>query len=154
MSVREYCHEKVETASPTESLREAALRLDRSGVGCLVVVAADRVSGVLTDRDVALAVFDAGMDPDRTQVQALLVTEPVVVAADRPLRVAAALMRQHHLRRLPVVDAEGRLVGIVARDDLIQLLARELGAVSGALSVQQPCGSAVRTLDDLVGAPV
>lgn len=152
MPVADYCSSRVETAGPSETLRALAERMDRKGVGCVVVVDEGVVTGVVTDRDVALAVLAAGRDADATPTASLLGREPVTVHADRPLRVAAGLMRRHALRRLPVVDANGRLVGILSRDDLIQLLGRELSGMAATLSRQSAHHSSALALAELAPA--
>ena len=152
MPVADYCTSRTETASPGETLRALAERMDRQGVGCVVVLDQERVRGVVTDRDVAMAVLAAGRDADATPAASLLGREPIVVHAERPLRVAGGLMRRHGLRRLPVVDANGRLVGIVSRDDLIQLLGRELSGMAATLSRQSAHGSAALALAELAPA--
>ena len=149
MPIGDYCRAPVQRASPSESLRVVAQRMDREGVGSIVIVDGERVSGVVTDRDVALAVLERGQDPDATPVCALIDHRPVVAHAASPLRVAAGLMRAHGVRRLPVVDAEERLVGVISRDDLLQLLGRELGAMSAALGLQDPHGSSLVSLDEM-----
>ncbi len=149
MAVADYCTSRVETAVASETLRTLAERMDRHGVGCIVVIEEERVRGVVTDRDVAMAVLAAGRNADATPAAALLSREPIVVHGDRPLRVAAGLMRRHALRRLPVVDRDDRLVGIVSRDELLQLLGRELSGMAGTLGRQSAHGSAAVALAEL-----
>lgn len=151
MPISDYCRAPVHRASPRESLRVVAQLMDREGVGTVVIAEDQRVAGVVTDRDIALAVLDRGSDPDATPVSAIVERKPVVVHAASPLRVAASLMRLHSVRRLPVVDAEDRLVGVISRDDLIQLLGRELGGMSEALGLQTPHGSSLVSLDEIRG---
>jgi CBS domain-containing protein len=146
MPVADYCTTRVETAGASETLRTLAERMDRHGVGCIVVTEEGRVRGVATDRDVAMAVLAEGRDADATPASALLGREPIVVHGDRPLRVAAGLMRRHALRRLPVVDRDGRLVGIISRDELLQLLGRELSGMAATLARQGAHGSAAVAL--------
>jgi CBS domain-containing protein len=134
MPVGEYCSRPVQTAVATETLREAARRMEQQGVGCLVVADGDSVVGMITDRDIALAVLHDGRDPDESRVKEVMTTKPAVIHGRRPLSVAAALMRRHGVRRIPVVDAEDRLVGVISLGDVFRLLGRELGGLADALS--------------------
>ena len=148
MPVRDYCQTSVHRASPRDSLRVVAQRMDREGVGSVVIEEDHRVTGVVTDRDIALAVL-ARQRPDSTPVSELVERKPVVVHADSPLRVAAGLMRSHGLRRLPVVDAGGKLIGVISRDDLLQLLGRELGGLAEALALQAPHRTSRLALEEI-----
>jgi CBS domain-containing protein len=140
VSVAEYCRRDPQCASASESVRAAARRMDAAGVGCLVVVdERRRPRGVLTDRDVALAVLCRGVDPDATTAGELLEGDVVSVTARAPLAVAIRMLRLHAIRRLPVVDARsGELVGIFTADDVMQLVAAELGAVAEVARQQFP----------------
>jgi len=119
----------------------AARRLEHSGVSGAPVLDRGRVVGVITLRDL-LARPLPGLPVAQIsgpflrhehllaslQVWQLMTVEPIVVAADRPLLEAALLMDDHRVNRLPVVDARGRPVGIIARDDVIRALARHARA--------------------------
>lgn len=133
MPVGDYCSRPVLTAVVTETLREAARRMDQEGVGSLVVANGDQVVGMITDRDVALAVMHDARDPDTAVVKDVMNKKPVVVHARRPLSIATALMRRHGVRRIPVVDDDDRLVGLLALGDVLRILGREIGGLSEAL---------------------
>jgi CBS domain-containing protein len=139
MSVRDYCRRDPCTATPGESIREAAKRMDARGVGCLVVVDEQRRPiGMLTDRDIVLQVLRRRGDPDRVLVGAVMHREPTVVREDVRLDTAVRVMRRDTVRRVPVVDDAGRLVGILSADDALQLLASELAGVAEAVRAQFP----------------
>jgi CBS domain-containing protein len=134
MPVRDYCQTDVRTVDVGITLREAARQLADEKLGALVVLGDDgRVRGVVTDRDIALRVLHERLDPDATTVGSVLSDDLVVVPADSMVRVAMALLRKHSVRRLPVLDAEARLVGLIAWDDLLGIVARELSAVAATL---------------------
>jgi CBS domain-containing protein len=133
MPVGDYCSRPVKTAVATETLREVARRMDQEDVGSLVVMDGDLVVGMITDRDIALAVLHDGRDPDAIHVKDVMAKKPAVIHGRRPLTVATALMRRHGARRLPVVDDEGRLVGVISLGDVLRLLGREIGGLSEAL---------------------
>ena len=142
MSVRDHCRRDACTATSDESIREAAKRMDARGVGSLVVVdAQQRPIGMLTDRDIVMRVLRRRRDPDSVQVGAVMQPEPTVVREDAPLDVAVRAMRRDTVRRLPVVDDSGRLVGILTVDDALQLLASELSGVAQAVRAQFPANT-------------
>lgn len=149
MPVGDYCSRPVQTAAVTETLREAARRMDQAKVGSLVVATGDQVVGVITDRDIALAVMHDGRDPDVALVKDVMSKKPVVIHAKRPLSIATALMRRHGVRRLPVIDDEERLVGLISLGDVLRLLGRELGGLSDAL-VHGEGGEAVLSAGEMV----
>jgi CBS domain-containing protein len=85
--------------------------------------------GIITDRDIVLEVLGKGLDPAVTLVSTLI-RSPVVIANDRDdTSHALELMRVHGVRRLPVVNHEGTLVGIITADDLLRNLANDAGAL-------------------------
>jgi CBS domain-containing protein len=128
MSVGRICTREVHFAEPGESIRDAALRMLDRRVGCLVVLDPQRVPvGMLTDRDLVIRVIAAGRDPARTTVADVMTPDPRVAPETAAIEDALAWMRHGKFRRLPVVGAEGRLVGLVAADDILDLLAEEIG---------------------------
>jgi CBS domain-containing protein len=141
MPIGDYCQRDVRTIDAGELLREAARRMAEEGVGALVVLQGRHPRGILTDRDIALRVLRAGADPDVTTALDAVGGDPVVMHESSPLRAASAVMRRSALRRLPVVDAAGELVGLIASDDLLRLIARELSGVAEVVASQAPAGS-------------
>lgn len=133
MSIRAYCRRKVCLAVPDESVEAAAQRMEREGVGLLVVVAEGRPAGVLTDRDLALQL----LDPVERVAEAMS-SKPITVRDDAPLGDAMALMSRHGVRRLPVVDASGHSIGVIASDDLVRLLASEIAGLAAVAEAQLP----------------
>lgn len=139
MAVRDYCRRDACTATPDESIREAAKRMDARGVGCLVVVdAQQRPIGILTDRDIVMRVLRRHADADSVQVGTVMERDPSSVRDGTPLDTAVRVMRRDTVRRMPVVDDAGRLVGILSVDDALQLLASELAGVAQAVRAQFP----------------
>jgi CBS domain-containing protein len=105
---------------------EAAQKMRDGRVGCVVAIREGRPVGILTDRDLALRVVADGLDPRATKIADVVTYEAVTLLRSDTLETAVARMRQFGVRRLPIVDEDGLLVGIVTSDDLIPLLAREL----------------------------
>jgi CBS domain-containing protein len=139
MPVGDFCRREPCTATADESIREAAKRMDARGVGCLVVVDAEgKPVGMLTDRDLVMRGLRRRRDPDSTTVGELMHDDVTRVREAAPLEVAIRRMRSDAVRRIPVVDDAGRLVGILAADDVLQLAASELAGVAEAIRTQFP----------------
>jgi CBS domain-containing protein len=127
MTVGEICNRNVVVAPKTEMIVDAAKRMRTSHVGDLVVIENRNGRhfpiGIVTDRDIVVSVV-AG-DPDH--INYLLVSDVMsddLVTAREHESIEAALkkMEEHGVRRLPIVDADGTLVGILALDDILQYL--------------------------------
>jgi CBS domain-containing protein len=95
-------------------------------VGALAIVRDDKVVGVFTERDLMTRVVGKGKDPNTTPIAEVMTTPVRVVRASTPVASAASLMRSNHFRHLPVVDDDGRLVGMVALRYLLYDLLEEL----------------------------
>ena len=141
MSIVSYCRKPACTASPEETLLAAAQRMGKEGIGLLVVTEGERLLGVLTDRDVALHVAVRGLDASSARITDAMSRPPISVEAEAPLEEGLGLMRGKRVRRLPVLDPEGRVAGVVSADDLVRLLAREIGGVGEVLMAQLPGGA-------------
>jgi CBS domain-containing protein len=142
MEVREICVKDVVTIEPEADLTMAAVRMRENHVGDLVVVEAkngDRIPvGIVTDRDLVIRGLAGGVETfQKLLVRDLLVQRPFTVRAEDDIAQVLALMREHGVRRLPVVDAKGALVGIVAYDDLIELVAGELSELASVLFTER-----------------
>jgi CBS domain-containing protein len=109
------------------------------GVGALVVLdEAGRPVGLLTDRDITVRVVASGSDPQTARVGEAMTEHPKTVHESTPIESALALMRSGAFRRLPVVDDRGAAVGIVSIDDVLGLLAEELGLLGELFARQAP----------------
>ncbi|EPH42329.1 CBS domain-containing protein [Streptomyces aurantiacus] len=115
--VREVMTPGVAAVRPDASLVEAAQLMRAQGIGDVIVTGGGQVLGVLTDRDITLRAVADGADPLTVSAQAVCTPNPVVVAPDDPVSDAVGLMREHAVRRLPVVE-DGRPVGMVSMGDL------------------------------------
>lgn len=106
------------SVDPDTDVGEAARILRDENVGSLPVVRDGRVTGIVTDRDLAIRVLAEGRDPGSTRVADVVSGDPVTVRADQDLDEALRLMAHHQLRRLVVVEEGDRLVGILAQADV------------------------------------
>jgi CBS domain-containing protein len=98
----------------------AAKMMRDEDVGLAPIVEGDRLIGTLTDRDIATRVVAEGRDPDSTSVREVASQDLVTIEPDAGLDQALSLMAQHQVRRLPVVEQGGRLVGVVAQADVAE----------------------------------
>ncbi|HLK10782.1 MAG TPA: CBS domain-containing protein [Candidatus Binatia bacterium] len=139
MSVARICLREVHLAEASESVFEAARRMAERRVGTLVIVDdARKPVGLVTDRDLALRVVAAGGDPRAISVGDVMTARPKTVSESTPIESALSLMRAGAFRRLPVVDEEGKLVGIVSLDDVLGLLAEEFELIGRLLEHEAP----------------
>lgn len=139
MSAGKICNRTVVTASLDEAVRTAARRMADYRVGTLVVVDWDRHPiGIVTDRDIAVRCVAADRDPDRTTIEAIMTTPVRAVPESMPIEESLAYMANAGVRRLVVTDAVGGLAGILALDDLLDLLTEEAEAIGRLVAAQTP----------------
>jgi CBS domain-containing protein len=116
--IREVMTSNPRTIGADELVAEAAKLMRDEDVGLAPVVEGDRLVGALTDRDIAIRVVAEGKDPASTPVREVASTDVVTVDPEQDLGEALNLMAQHQVRRIPVVEQDGRLVGVVAQADV------------------------------------
>lgn len=139
MSVGRICVRSVDLAEPAELVQVAAQRMNDRNVGTLVVLDnQQRPIGIVTDRDLALRVVAKGLAPQSTTVGQVMTECPETVGEDTSIEAALTVMRAGPYRRLPVVDDDGRLVGLVSVDDVLDLLAEEFSEVRQLLARESP----------------
>ncbi len=123
-SIRDLMTTNPKTVDPSAKVVDAARLMRQEDVGPVPVVEnGDRLAGIVTDRDIVVRVVAEGGDPQSTTVGEIMSRDLVTVDPDQPLDEALRLMATHQVRRLPVAEEDGRLVGIVAQADV----ATELG---------------------------
>jgi CBS domain-containing protein len=135
-TVSEVMSRDCECIGENETLLDAAKRLAELDVGALPICGEDdRLHGMLTDRDIVVKALAQGKDPGSTKAGELGEGKPIVVGADAPARDALSKMKKHKVRRLPVVDENKRLVGIVSQGDLAtNIEEEEVGELVEAIS--------------------
>ena len=119
MQVFEAMTPDVVRVTPETTLMEAARAMKDLDIGPLPVCQADRLLGMITDRDITIRATAEGRDPRSTPVSDIMTSDAVCCHESDDVRTAAALMQQMQLRRLLVVNDDGRLVGIVSLGDLV-----------------------------------
>lgn len=113
-TIRDIMTRTVETVSPETTIKDAASLMKGKDFGSLPVVEGKKVVGVLTDRDIAVRVVAEGRDPASTRLGEVMSKDIVSVREDSDLQEAEKLMHDRQLRRLPVVNAQGELVGYLS----------------------------------------
>lgn len=140
MTVGYYCNRDVVIMAGNESVRAAARLMRDHHVGDVVIVEERRNQripvGIVTDRDIVVEVMAAEVEPDELLLRDLVTTSPFVAREDDTLFDALEMMRRHAIRRIPVVNADGGLEGILTADDVIGLLAELCDDLAAAVQRQ------------------
>ncbi|MBK8739535.1 MAG: CBS domain-containing protein [Betaproteobacteria bacterium] len=135
MSIGKFCRRNVVCAVPDTTIVDAAQLMRRNHIGDLIVVdtlgAERRPVGIVTDRDIVVEVVSVGLDPGLVKLGDLLTQPLVTVDEDTGYAETIRLMSARGVRRMPVVNKAGILVGIVSFDDLFHQLGIPLSELSG-----------------------
>lgn len=135
MSAGEYCNREVVVIDRAESVRRAIALMRDHHVGDVVVVAQEndepKPVGILTDRDIVLEILAEDVDLDAVNVGDVMSYELETVGEDVKFLDAIKIMRTKGIRRLPVVSPTGGLVGILAVDDVLELISEQLSDLVG-----------------------
>lgn len=122
--------------APADSLADVAKLMGTENVGSIPVVDRDRLEGIITDRDITVRAVAEGKDPRQTRVRDVMTANAECVRADEPVDRALKLMEERQVRRVPVIDGSGKLVGIIAQADVATRLGddAETGEMVEAIS--------------------
>ena len=125
MSVGEYCNREVTVCTPETSISEAARLMHQAHAGNLIVIEetgpGNRPIGIVTDRDLVIEVLALNIDPNVLTVGDIMSTQPVTARENEDMFDVLARMRRAGVRRVPVVDGEGILIGLITLDDMLEL---------------------------------
>lgn len=150
MKVGDICSRNVITVRETEELTAAAQLMRQKHIGYLVVIQPklneNTVApvGVITDRDIVVGVVARETDPRALKVGDVMTRQPVLARDDSTVSAALHHMREIGVRRVPVVDQAGRLVGVLSLDDVLDGLAEELMDVASSIRHELKVESALR----------
>ena len=110
----------------TDMAIQAAELMKSEDVGPIPIVSDDKKTlvGLVTDRDLVLQVMAAGLDPKATRLEDVMTAQVAACQSDDDAETAIELMEKHHVRRIPIVDAGGKLVGIISQADIATRLNR------------------------------
>jgi len=149
MPIGEVCVRDVVVVSKEQTIQQAAVLMRRNHVGDLVVVE-ERAGGrqvpvgIVTDRDIVVSVLATAVDPQVYTVGDLVARKLLTVAEDQGVFETIQYMRTNGVRRMPVVDRAGGLVGIISVDDLIQLLSDEMSELAKLIAREQVHEAAIK----------
>ncbi|HUJ49392.1 MAG TPA: CBS domain-containing protein [Bryobacteraceae bacterium] len=149
MPIGDVCVRDVVVAGPETTVREAARLMAKHHVGNLVVVQEESRArlvpiGIVTDRDIVRNVVAEALDAGAFTLGDLGARDLVTVGEDLGVFECIQHMRLNGIRRMPVVDQDGALVGIISLDDLVQLLAEEMGELGKLIAREQAHEAALR----------
>jgi CBS domain-containing protein len=124
MQIQQLMTTDLKTCNPDQTLDAAARVMWECDCGVVPVVANDRVVGMITDRDICMAAYTQNRLLTQIRISTIGMKPVITVRPDDTLASAESLMQRHQVRRLAVVDASGRLVGIVSMGDLARVAGR------------------------------
>ena len=135
MRVSEVMHAQVDWVDADTPVSEVIEMMKKDDIGAVPVGEDDRLVGMITDRDIALRLFSNGRDPNKTTARQVMTTGVIWCRSFEPVEDAIERMMSHHIRRLPVIDENKRLSGMLSLGDVshgvgAQISADLLSAVS------------------------
>ena len=141
MKLKELCVLEVACCRPDTTIAEAARLMRLHHTGDLIVTdesdgTRDPV-GIVTDRDIVMEVIAKGRDIDQTRVNEVMAKPVVIASGSESVSIAIDRMRTHGVRRLPIVDDGGTVLGIITLDDLYRVLAEHTAALAAIVSKEQ-----------------
>jgi CBS domain-containing protein len=141
MPISECCNSQVVSCDAETALPDVAALMRKHHVGDVVVAEMrddKRVAiGIVTDRDIVIETMALGLDAKLFTAGDIMMSPPVTASLGAGFVETLRLMRQHGIRRLPVVDESGALAGIVTADDIVRMLSLELSLLTGAIASEQ-----------------
>jgi CBS domain-containing protein len=139
-TVREAMHEGCECIGENQSALEAAKRMEQLDIGAMPICGEDdRLKGMITDRDIVVKVLAQDKDPATTMAGELAQDRLLYVRADAPMDQALSLMQEQKVRRLPVLDENKGLCGMITEADIAtHMPCEKTGETIGAIASAQP----------------
>lgn len=109
------------TLTASHTVRDASRLMKKTNVGSVIVMKKGKASGILTERDIVYKAIAAGLDPKRTKLARIMSKPLKVIRASDRVEAAASALRANKIKRLPVVNSKGKLVGIITEGDLLRV---------------------------------
>lgn len=143
MKVRELMSSAVDSCSPSSDLAAAAMIMWRDDCGIVPVVTADtgKLEGAITDRDICMALATSGRRPSERTVGEVMAKRVCTVKADDDVHEALAIMARKRVWRLPVVEPDGALSGMISINDLILATSKGPNRARPAISAEEVVGT-------------
>lgn len=138
MTVYACAQTNVVSVKPDATVQFVAELMKEKNIGCVVVTENHKPVGIVTDRDIALRGVSLCGDPEEALIESIMSTDILTVRKDAGIFDAIQEMKSAGVRRMPIVDSAGRLVGLLTVDDLIRLLAREMADIARIIGKESP----------------
>jgi len=138
MTVYACCQTNVVSVKPDATIRFVAGLMREKNIGCVVVTDDHRPVGIVTDRDIALRSASLCDEPDLALIESIMTRDLRTIRKDTGIFDAIQEMKTSGVRRMPIIDSGGRLVGLLTVDDLIRLLAREMADIARIIGKESP----------------
>jgi CBS domain-containing protein len=138
MTVYSCAQTNVVSVKPDATVQFVAELMKEKNIGCVVVTENHKPVGIVTDRDIALRGVSLCSDPEEALIERIMSTDILTIRKDAGIFDAIQEMKSAGVRRMPIVDSAGRLVGLLTVDDLIRLLAREMADIARIIGKESP----------------
>ncbi|MCE9548485.1 MAG: CBS domain-containing protein [Planctomycetia bacterium] len=133
MNLGEQFRSEVVTADPEDNIATVVGKMDLHDVGAVVIVQSQKVVGIVTDRDIALGLGLGNVQPD-SPVKQIMTTKVHTIWEDQGVFIATQYLMRRKIRRLPIVNRDDELVGMVTLDDLYAMLSQEMANLGKAIA--------------------
>ena len=133
MSLKPLMTKELTSLPSTATALDAAKYMTDMNVGSVIVVDDDKPSGILTDRDIVTKVLSQDKDPKTTKIRDIMTSPAVTISEDRYIIDVTRLMSERGIRRFPVVDANGKIIGVITLDDVLVFLGQEMQNIATSL---------------------
>lgn len=144
MTIESLLTRPVSTLPTTATCTEAARRMRRQNIGSVVVEQDGAPVGIITDRDLTLHIVAEERDPATVTIGTIMSKFPAFLAPQRDVRAALDTMREMGVRRLPAVNAQGRVIGMLSLDDILIELSNQFAQIKALLASE---GSRIQAED-------
>lgn len=133
-TIADVMEKKVLTAELNASAKDCAKSMAKRGVSSAVIVESGSAVGIVTERDLVSKVMADGLDPSKVLVRDIMSTPLITVGTSATVGQAAELMASYRIRRLVVIDGNGKLVGIITAGDIATMMAEKQGYRDASLN--------------------
>ncbi len=138
MTIYTVCQTNVVSVSPQTTIAFVSDLMKEKKIGCVIITENHKPVGIVTDRDLAIRVDLTNNETSSHEISTIMTTDVSTIRKDTGIFEAVQVMKSSKVRRLPVVDMGGRLVGLITVDDIIRLLARELSEIARVIGNESP----------------
>jgi CBS domain-containing protein len=138
MTVYTICQTNVVSVKQDATVQFVAELMRDKNIGCVIVTDKHKPVGIVTDRDIALRAASLCGEPEMALIESIMTPDIQTITKDTGIFDAIQEMKSAGVRRMPIVDGSGRLVGLLTVDDLIRLFAREMADIARIIGKESP----------------